>query len=304
MDFSGALDTAIGLIFIFLVFSLIVSGIYEAGARLVESRSRLLWRSLRELLAEKPDRGDQRPSITDPAGDSLTNRLKAHPLIRQLEGRRYTKRFEKTRVSHIPPTDFSRALVDILVPAGDEATSVAALRQAISETPDPIKRSLLPIASDAAATLDEVRQGIGEWFDTRMQAASRIYKRNTRWIMVVVGFVVVLAFNVDALGATQELYRDDAARTAIAEQAVGIVDACAKQGTGESIMVDQEKVATCAQNEIDKIESGLVLPVGWVEGREAIDGWHVLGWLVAAIAVAQGAPFWFDLLRRSRRVRG
>ena len=303
MNFSGVLDLVIGLVFLFLVFSLIASGIYETGARILESRSRLLWNALRDLLDGDADGGDQRPVVGAAAGTALTERLYAHPLIRQLEEQRATDLFQRSRVSHIPPGDFGRALVDVLVPAGTTATSVDALRSAIDDAdlPDELKRSLLPLAADAGATLDHVRRDIGDWFDGRMDVASRIYKRNTRWIMVAIGFVVALGFNVDALGATQELYQDDAMRAAITEQATGIVEACTASEQGQP--TDHEKIAECARDEIDKIEGGTMLPVGWTEGRTDIDGWHVLGWLIAGIAVAQGAPFWFDLLRRASGLR-
>jgi hypothetical protein len=119
----------------------------------------------------------------------------------------------------------------------------------------------------------------------RTTVASQIYKRNTRWIMVLLGFVVVFASNVDAIGATQELYQDDAARAAIPQQATGIVETYAAQGGNEA------KIADCASEKIDTIEGEIALPVGWTSGRGNIDGWHLLGWLIAGIALGQGAPF-------------
>jgi hypothetical protein len=299
VNFSGAFDVVIGLLFVFLVFSLVVSGIYEAGARLLASRSRLLWSSLRSLLDGDTEKGDRRPLVGAPSDLSLADELYAHPLIRQLEVRRSTEMFKKSRLSHVPATDFGRAIVDVLVPAGTDATSVQQVRTAINEAsiPDSVKRSLLPIASDSAATLDQVRTDIGDWFDSRMAAASRLYRRNTRWIMVCIGFVVVLGFNVNALGVTEELYQDDAMRVAVAEQATGIVDTCASE------QPDRDKVNDCARVEVAKIEGQVALPVGWGQDRRDIDGWHVLGWLIAGVAVAQGAPFWFDLLRRGSRLR-
>lgn len=299
MGVSSALDLVIGLLFISLVFSLLVSGIYEAGARLVASRSRVLWKALRTLLDDATGAGDQRPRAGATAETTLTDRLYAHPFVRQLEGRRVTDVFKKSRVGHIPTETFSRAIVDILVPATDDAISVQDLRTAIATAsiPDDLKRSLLPITSDAEATLDQVRRGIGSWFDTRMAALSRYYKRNTRWIMVAIGFVVVVAFNVDAIGVTRELYGNDAVRAAISEQAAGIVEAC---GSQES---DQREIADCAQEEIDAIRGSLTIPVGWTQARSGVDGWRILGWLIAAVAVAQGAPFWFDLTRRASGIR-
>ncbi len=304
MDLSGTLDVVIGLLFIFMVFSLVVSGIYESGARLLESRSRLLWRSLRQLLDGDTAGGfDRRPDLGTEAGTELTDKLYAHPIIQSLEEPRKTgDLFTKTRLSHIPPTDFGRALIDVLLPAGTNATSVDAVRAAVndSEIDDSVKRSILPIASDAAASLDNVREEVGKWFDSRMAFASQIYKRNTRWIMVVLGFAVAAGFNVSVIDAAEELYRDDALRAVVAEQAVSVVEACSPE---KDQPVDQDAVSECARAEVDKIDQGLILPIGWTEGRNDIDGWHILGWLVAAIALAQGAPFWFDLLRKTSSVR-
>jgi hypothetical protein len=189
-----------------------------------------------------------------------------------------------------------------LLPAGTSATSVDAVRAAVnnSEINDSVKRSILPIAGDAAVSLDRVRDEVGNWFDSRMAFASQIYKRNTRWIMVVLSFAVAAAFNVNVIGAAEELYRDDALRAVVAEQAVSVVESCTPENNQP---VDQDAVSECARGEVEKIDQGLILPIGWTEGRNDIDGWHILGWLIAALALAQGAPFWFDLLRKTSSVR-
>ena len=164
MDLSGTLDVVIGLLFIFMVFSLVVSGIYESGARPLESRSRLLWRSRQLLDGDTAGGFDRRPDLGTEAGTGLTDKLYAHPIIQSLEERRRTgDLFTKTRLNHIPPTDFGRALIDVLLPAGTNATSVEALRAAVndSEIDDSVKRSILPIAGDAAASLDNVREVMG-----------------------------------------------------------------------------------------------------------------------------------------------
>jgi hypothetical protein len=49
------------MLFVFLVFSLVVSGINEGITRVLASRSRQLWRAVRELLDGRAGTGDQRP---------------------------------------------------------------------------------------------------------------------------------------------------------------------------------------------------------------------------------------------------
>lgn len=53
---------------------------------------------------------------------------------------------------------------------------------------------------------------------------------------------------------------------------------------------------------------GLGLPLGWSNEDLPLDDWHalllkILGWLLTALAICVGAPFWFDLLNRLANVR-
>jgi len=59
---------------------------------------------------------------------------------------------------------------------------------------------------------------------------------------------------------------------------------------------------------------GLGLPIGWsneTDPRLNWNGgtlgeqiqWHLLGWLLTALAISLGAPFWFDLLNKFIVVR-
>lgn len=154
---------------------------------------------------------------------------------------------------------------------------------------------LLGLAADGAVRLDEVWEAIGKWFDTRMDMASRLYERNSRGVCSR-SLLVVVGFNVDAIGATHKLYHDDATRAVITEQAFGIVETCEASHENNGDVLDG------AQNEIEAIEGEIDFPVGWTEDSQ-LDFWHVAGWLRPAFAIGQGAPFWFDLLRKVSGIR-
>jgi hypothetical protein len=289
---SDVVDVVIGILFIFLVFSLVVSGVNEAVTRLFAWRSRHLWRALRQLL--DGERGgvasDERPTGADATSQKWTDKLYAHPLILQLEGRLATSR---SRLSNIPAPDFSRAMLDLLVPEADGQVTTEQVQEALRDLPDgPLKESLLPLVKTAGGQLADLQQEIGDWFDSRMEALSRTYKRHVKWVLVAVGIAVALAFNVDAIGAAQRLYRDEALRTAVADQATSVVAACEDEGD----------VTACTREEVGKVDSAIRLPVGWPDPDGV--GWvQGLGWLVAGVALGQGAPFWFDVLRKAGRLR-
>jgi hypothetical protein len=292
---SGILDLVIGMMFVFLIFSLLVSGANEAIMRALAWRSRHLWRALRELLdGQSPTlTKDQRPSTATSAAptSSWTDRLYAHPLITGFEGRLPTAR---SRLSHIPTPDFAKALVDLIVPDADGKTSVDEVRAKVSAMPDdsPIKKPLLAILISADGKMDRLVDGIGSWFDARMDHLSARYKRHVKLVLVALGLVVAISFNVDAIGAAHRLYRDTALRSAVAQQATALVETC--NGKPDE--------AACARTETAKVDQSLTLPVGWA-GAGPVDPLRVFGWLIAGIALGQGAPFWFDLLRRAGKLR-
>jgi hypothetical protein len=133
---------------------------------------------------------------------------------------------------------------------------------------------------------------IGEWFDARMETLSSAYRRHTKWVLVVVGLIVALAFNVDAIGAAQRLYRDPALRSEVAQQATSVVASC----EGNTY------IPGCTRHQVEKIDTAIRLPVGWPD-PDGIQWFQVIEWLIAAVALGQGAPFWFDLLRKAGKLR-
>jgi hypothetical protein len=112
----------------------------------------------------------------------------------------------------------------------------------------------------------------------------------------VIGLFVAVILNVDAVGAARELYRDEALRTAVAEQAVSVTAKCQDESPAA--------IQQCTREAVRGVDGSIRLPVGWAgKSISDVDVWQVLGWLLAAVALGQGAPFWFDLLRKSGRLR-
>lgn len=291
---AEAVDLVVGMLFVFLVFSLVVSGINEGITRVLASRSRELWRSLRELLDGSEGKGDQRPrrDARVDANSPLSMKLYAHPLIQQLET---AVRDRHSRLSHIPSTDFARGLIDVLVP-GEGASSVEGFGRQLRELPVNLRTPLRTIAGEVGGDVEKLRQGIGEWFDARMSTLSATYRKKTKWVLFVIGLIVAVALNIDAIDAAERLYRDDALRAAVAQQAVNVASDCQDEQASD--------IEACTRNAVGDIDGSVRLPVGWSnQALSDVDAWQVLGWLIAAVALGQGAPFWFDLLRKVSGLR-
>lgn len=133
MPWSAAIDTAIGMSFVFLVVSLVVSRINEFVATLLQWRAKGLSQGLtalvgepapqpqpRAVLASMPFAAKLRPGtaaipMQKQAGDALLSaqQIKNHPLVRGLDAALQRNR----RISYLPAETFATAVIDTLARA-------------------------------------------------------------------------------------------------------------------------------------------------------------------------------------------
>lgn len=299
---AAVVEVAIGLALIFLIFSLAVSGIYEAIAKLLAWRAKSLWAAI-YVLVEKPEAGKQtepgkRFINATPVGDvrpvvsvkpeSTTAQLYAHPLVGALEQRTAGKR---TRIDMVDPGNFARALIDVVMPDAGGRTEVAAWVSSVEAStaiPEQLKQQLLAATREADDTMDNVRAKIQDWFNGQMTRLSLRYRRRARIAVHFIGLALAVALNVDAISVTRTLYSDDVTRAALVAQAESLTESCATK-TGD------ERTA-CISDAGDQVHQAVDLPVGW-NGAD-VSAFSVLGWILSGLAFAQGAPFWFSILKR------
>lgn len=298
---SVILDVAIGLIFTYLLLSVIASTVREGIEGWVKMRSKLLERGINELL-------------DDPV---LLKMLYEHPSISSLYRRPYAlARAKGDLPSYIPAKSFVTAILDIAargrevgsaVESRGAATvlSVASLRPLVVRIDNrPVQRVLLSAIDTANGDMAQVQANLEHWFDSAMDRVSGWYKRQTQVIIFAVALCITVIADIDSIRLANQLYRDPAARqSAVARAGALTRDAAAK----ETIKADQALAG------LDSMK--LLNP--WFQVRSD-HGWPTLsnpgdilrhigtswfGWLLTALAVSVGAAFWFDLLGRVINLR-
>ena len=310
---SEILEVALGLLFLYLLLSLLCSTISELIEAWLKRRATDLERGLRELLA-------------DPSGTALVKELYNHPLVYGLyrgsydpsATRQARRLFRPVLPSYIPARTFALALMDIVLPAasvdfsGDATKPLQPLREAAQKVENPdVKRALTTLIAAAGDDVERIRESIERWYDSTMDRVAGWYKRRTQVILLALGFVVAVVVNADTLALSRSLAYDDAFRTSL----VAVTDRYLRR----SQKLDCDVAANerrCAEQEqqlgedIRQLQQ-LGLPLGWgLEDRRVFPGsdvgaWalKVAGWLLTAVAVSLGAPFWFDLLNKIMIVR-
>lgn len=341
---SETLEVAIGMVFLFLLMSLICTAIKEWIEALLKWRAMDLERAMRTLL-------------DDPDGKT-TQALYSHPIIYSLFQGGYDHRnlrsswmvmgtgadkhmrlgARRNLPSYIPTAHFATAFIDFVARGpssqGDAATTappgpltIELLRKQAALLPDHLARTVIAGIDYANGDIAKVRKAVEQWFDGAMDRASGWYKRRTQALLFMVGLLTAVVLNVDALHILHRLTHDKTFRDVVVSRA-----AAAKPPASASAG-DELASITLARGELDAV----TMPIGWespttagaqtqlwptqfcsasadARGQIAEDctfGRNPVyavvrigfGWLVTALAVMLGAPFWFDVLNRIMVIR-
>jgi cell fate (sporulation/competence/biofilm development) regulator YlbF (YheA/YmcA/DUF963 family) len=183
--------------------------------------------------------------------------------------------------------------------------------------PDKLINSLSVIADRTRIKIDDLKQEVNQfqkevetWFDRSMDRASGVYKRNAKGVAILIGISIAILTNTDTFHLLNRLSRDSAIRSAITQSASQRVD----------FLNDSN-----ARMEIQKLLGDASVPIGWQNINQQLDLeplntsqgntanavlrkiWKVIamlcGWVVSGLAIAMGAPFWFDILNKVVNVR-
>ena len=228
-----ALDVAISLIFIYLLYSLLASIVQELLARILNLRARLLTKALRHMLDN-----DLRTNKLGYLGQftffswiyeqvwgiiyfflpfrnsPFLKRFYDHPGIRSLGEDRAA-----SRPSYISPHMFMQAMMHLLRGKGYDRTKedeLALVKQHLESGQSLIgpdtREHLLNLIEDAKRDAAQFRIRMEQWFDEVMARTSGWYRKQTQVVLIVIGFFIAWQFNVDSIAITRILAKDKKVR--------------------------------------------------------------------------------------------
>jgi len=355
---SVALNVVVGLIFIYLLYSLLATVLSEMIASLLGLRARNLKEAISRMLND--DRVQSLASrfwnsirIGKTPDNEAVNRFFNNPEIKYLGGGGLFR-----KPSSIRPSSFSRALISDLSGNGevtpDKLNAVLKLSAENSKNPgasggqSPVmdketSEYLLNLWKEAEADVDRFKLLLEDWFNRTMEQASEWYKRKIQFVLLVLGFCMAWFFYADTFVIVQKLSNDNQAR----EQLVSLANTYVNSS---STSQDTSLFGIKKKLETDIVSANTILGLGgWpassvqvtldpqtrvktynppldpnslsTTDRKISNGTisfsfaeklaylfrlgyhHFFGFLLTAIAVSLGAPFWFDLLNKIMRLR-
>ena len=265
------IDVGIGLIFFYVVLSLVASSVQEWIASLFALRSKNLLSGVQNLI-----------------GDDYAKKVYEHPLVKNLS--------KKNKLpSYIAPETLSSVLLEVIAKESNGKSYLAhtaeEARTLIGNINDghPLKDILGALIEDGKNAANILKDRLAGWFDEGMSRVTGWYKRQAKLIIFAIAATVTLATNASSIHMAEELWRNDALRNQIALQA--------------QVAAQAGEVSGLNAGNVASLEA---LPIGWNSLPAGALDWlkTVLGWLITTAAISLGAPFWFDLLGKVANLRG
>ncbi len=308
------IDIAIGMVFTYLLYSLLATALLELLATFVNLRGKSLFNAVKVMLSDLH------------MGNSLSDKFFSHPLIRKLnlsDGKRLP--------SYIDPKMFAtvveQILPDLYLGTGQPLT----LAEKMKLLPDGEFKEIVKVLQSQQPE-NNFGKGLETWFNLSMDRLSGVYKRTTQIWLVVIGLGVAVGFNVDSIAIFKKLATDKEARERVVAQAIQFeqvnknYDALYNRVTAktpdtsiavtDSVRAKNDSLLTQFNNQRAAIKEFIQSDleqlkneagIGWNQvEKKSCGGWFLtgVGWILTALAISIGSPFWFDTLQKLVKLRG
>jgi hypothetical protein len=204
-----ALDVFIGLVFIFLLYSLLATIIQEIFANIFSLRARMLYKGIKRMLED------------DSGGETFVKKFYAHPSVKYLaENNIFSK------PAYMSAETFSKTMIHLL--RGEDYTNaksqIDAIKTLLEKNPHSIAAETLKhlnnLYVDAQNDIDRFEILLEKWYNDTMDRVSGWYKRQTQWILILIGFIIAGIGNIDTIKIYRILSRDKNAREQIVSMAI------------------------------------------------------------------------------------
>jgi hypothetical protein len=293
------LTVILGVVFVLLVLSLLATTIMELIAAFLHLRGKNLRKALGNMLIGLKDDGTTED-------DSFLEKFKKNALFKQLSHKYSSKTTNPP--SYLSSKSFQSILFDIIL--GDEKLSEQEVLQEINNIENADLRNVLnQLVRDADGKLEDFKKNVETWYDSVMDRATGWYKRTAKKILIYVGLAMALILNADTLAIYERLESDPetlAQVVAMAEELAAKDDSTSIVKPNMSIDEASAELNYIIENNLNSIKSPLGL--GWKNvdfEKLSIYDWitKVVGWIITALAISLGAPFWFDILKKIVSIR-
>ncbi|TND09762.1 MAG: hypothetical protein FD123_886 [Bacteroidetes bacterium] len=304
MNLQHILDFLISMVFIFALLSSMTLAIQEMIMYFISKRGKMLYEALCKVLDEKS--GDE----------NYAGLLYNHPQIDLL------KKNKKSLPSYLAAETFASTLIDVLareydktlLRAGQTPGDLTGFEKCRLFVNQKMKNSELQVLFQSILNESDdhpaLKKNFQDWFNRYMDRVSGWYKNNVQKRLFILGLIMAVFLNVDALRVAKQVWSDAKLNDQLDEAAEVYYAENKNQMTGS------ENVSLLAQNfsaAYSKL-GAFQLPIFWkmnalpdMSGGAGSDfasiALLIAGWIITASIIAFGSPFLFQVLGKLIDIR-
>jgi hypothetical protein len=281
------LDVVIGLVLIYLLYSLFITIIAEIVAARIGLRERVLRSAIERMLNDSYYEKKAKLKLisfgffrrlflyeSSQFKYSFAGRFYQHPSIKYLSkaDKRSFVTLKNTKPSYISSEHFADSLLRLIREKGSGNTDMEKILYSLKYNtihvqPETLKL-LQHIARDAGNDIDMLKQLIKKWYEEMMDRINGWYKRKLNLILFILGFLVAGSFNVDTIRITEYLSTDTDARDQMAKIAIEVARDSARYAGHVKIGNDSVPAKAVLDSSLSRISRDLersnkVLGLGW-----------------------------------------
>ncbi|MFT4101777.1 MAG: hypothetical protein QM674_12205 [Burkholderiaceae bacterium] len=216
MDLFVALDIALGLIVVYLTFSLAVTACNEGIAAVLSSRANWLKKGIEKLLTPTDAAG----SNASKKDDKDVDKFYESPFIAHLgQGGLW----QGSKPSYIPAWTIVQGMLGSVSSEKCQTFDKAKdIEKAIAGLPEssPIKVALNDLMTQAGSDVAKFRSLVEEWFKTFDAQVIAWYRQKTQYVVLGLSLFVVGVMNVDTVAIVRQLSSDPQARNEMVKEAI------------------------------------------------------------------------------------
>ena len=289
MSIPQVLEVAVGLIVVYYVLGSIVSTITQWINEVLESRGKALEQYLVKLVGEHKE-------------NKYLNDLVNLPQLQALRPIRYKGFFsifssatEPKKLEKIPVSTLVDAYFDIVGLTSKKEIDLLQLAELIDKLPDSEgKKAFINWINQGVTNIADLRTRTTTYFNGMMEQAAATFRARARSFVIMLSIGITVLFGTDSIQLAKALWMNVELRAIATAQANAVV---AREGANVDL------------TELINSLGAFSIKIGWWQTQQfpPNSDWgawalfillKVAGLGITAIAVSQGASFWYDLLKK------
>ncbi len=236
---NAALDVVIGLVFVYLLYSLYATILMEIISSFLGLRARNLCYAIARMLKDEK-KYDGKPlqrsisrlltSIIQATGKAtnLTNHSLYNKFFEQPSVKYLSSGGVSNKPSYLSPETFAKGIIDAIKVDDPDMSLLGRIEQGLTNPPDgeallprdsETRKHILSLLDDANNDLLKFKILLEQWYTDTMQRSIGWFKRSTQVILIALGFVLAITFNVDTIAIIKKLSKDEDARNQLVKLA-------------------------------------------------------------------------------------